>query len=173
LAEDDGVGRIVTFILTTVCSDIGGYAAGVLFGKHPMAPKLSPKKSWEGFAGSVTFCAIAGAASVALLLDGPWLGGAALGVLVAGCATVGDLMESSLKRDLGIKDMSNLLPGHGGLMDRLDSLIVVAPDLLGAALRLGAGVMSAAEIPVGRPGPGPADVHRAPAGQAAAPPGRS
>ena len=127
LAEDDGVGRIVTFILTTVCSDIGGYAAGVLFGKHPMAPKLSPKKSWEGFAGSVTFCAIAGAASVALLLDGPWLGGAALGVLVAGCATVGDLMESSLKRDLGIKDMSNLLPGHGGLMDRLDSLIVVAP----------------------------------------------
>ncbi|MFN8096944.1 MAG: phosphatidate cytidylyltransferase [Dermatophilaceae bacterium] len=127
LAEDDGIARTVVFILTTVCSDIGGYAVGVTLGKHPMAPKLSPKKSWEGFAGSVAACAIAGGTTVTLLLHGSWLGGAGLGVLVAGCATVGDLMESSIKRDLGIKDMSNLLPGHGGLMDRLDSLVMTAP----------------------------------------------
>ncbi len=127
LSEDHGIARTVVFILTTVCSDIGGYAAGVTLGRHPMAPRLSPKKSWEGFAGSVIACAIAGGASVALLLDGSWLGGAGLGALVAGCATVGDLMESSIKRDLGIKDMSNLLPGHGGLMDRLDSLVMTAP----------------------------------------------
>jgi phosphatidate cytidylyltransferase len=127
LAETDGLARTVVFILTTVCSDIGGYAAGVRFGRHPMAPRLSPKKSWEGFAGSVGACAIAGGASVALLLHGSWIGGAGLGVLVACCATVGDLMESSIKRDLGIKDMSNLLPGHGGLMDRLDSLVMTAP----------------------------------------------
>ncbi|MEI2779206.1 MAG: phosphatidate cytidylyltransferase [Tetrasphaera sp.] len=136
LAEDDGLARTVTFILTTVCSDIGGYAAGVLFGKHPMAPRLSPKKSWEGFAGSVAFCAVSGAACVSLLLDGPWAGGAALGVVVACCATVGDLMESSIKRDLGIKDMSNLLPGHGGMMDRLDSLLMTAPVCWAALLLL-------------------------------------
>lgn len=136
LAEDDGLARTVTFILTTACSDIGGYAAGVLFGKHPMAPRLSPKKSWEGFAGSVGLCAVVGALCVALLLDGSWLGGAALGCLVAVCATVGDLMESSIKRDLGIKDMSNLLPGHGGMMDRLDSLLMTAPVCWAALLLL-------------------------------------
>jgi phosphatidate cytidylyltransferase len=127
LAEDDGVGRIFVFLITTVCSDIGGYASGVLFGKHPMAPSVSPKKSWEGFAGSVLWCVVAGAVTVVLLLDGPWWGGAILGAAVAVAATLGDLAESTVKRDLGIKDMGNLLPGHGGLMDRLDSLVVSAP----------------------------------------------
>ncbi|HRC42093.1 phosphatidate cytidylyltransferase [Nostocoides sp.] len=127
LAPADGRDRIITFILVTACSDIGGYAAGVLFGKHPMAPRISPKKSWEGFAGSVLACAVAGALCLALFFDQPWFWGALLGAAVAACATLGDLMESVIKRNLGIKDMSNLLPGHGGLMDRLDSLIMTAP----------------------------------------------
>ena len=127
LAPEDGVGRVFVFLITTVCSDVGGYAAGVLFGKHPMAPSISPKKSWEGFAGSVVFCIVGGSLTVHLLLDRSWVIGVALGVGVAVAATVGDLMESLIKRDLGIKDMSNVLPGHGGIMDRLDSLVVVAP----------------------------------------------
>ncbi|GAA2476401.1 hypothetical protein GCM10009858_12300 [Terrabacter carboxydivorans] len=127
LAPEDGVGRVFVFLITTVCSDVGGYAAGVLFGKHPMAPTISPKKSWEGFAGSVVFCIVGGSLTVHLLLDHSWVIGIALGVGVAVAATVGDLMESLIKRDLGIKDMSNVLPGHGGVMDRLDSLVVVAP----------------------------------------------
>ncbi|WP_406830133.1 phosphatidate cytidylyltransferase [Pedococcus sp. KACC 23699] len=127
LAADDGARRIVLFILVTVLSDVGGYAFGVLFGKHPMAPSVSPKKSWEGFAGSVLTCVVGGAVAVVLLLDGPWWGGAVLGACVAVAATVGDLTESTIKRDLGIKDMSTILPGHGGIMDRLDSLVLVAP----------------------------------------------
>ena len=127
LAAPDGRQPIVVFILVTVFSDIGGHAVGVRLGKHPMAPSLSPKKSWEGFAGSVVTCAVVGAVSLPLLLDGLWWAGALLGAVAAGAATLGDLIESSIKRDLGIKDMGALLPGHGGLMDRLDSLVVVAP----------------------------------------------
>ncbi|MEO6791783.1 MAG: phosphatidate cytidylyltransferase [Ornithinibacter sp.] len=127
LAAPDGRQRIVVFILVTVFSDIGGYAVGVVFGKHPMAPSLSPKKSWEGFAGSVGTCAVVGSLAMPLLLGGIWWTGAVLGAVAAAAATLGDLIESSIKRDLGIKDMGSLLPGHGGLMDRLDSLVVVAP----------------------------------------------
>jgi phosphatidate cytidylyltransferase len=127
LAPEDGVARVFVFIITTVCSDVGGYAAGVLFGRHPMAPSISPKKSWEGFAGSVLLCVLGGSLTVHFLLDQWWVIGVALGVGVAVAATVGDLMESLIKRDLGIKDMSHVLPGHGGVMDRLDSLVVVAP----------------------------------------------
>nr|WP_306238036.1 phosphatidate cytidylyltransferase [Ornithinimicrobium sp. HY1745] len=123
----DGGQRIIVYALLTTMSDIGGYAVGVLFGKHPMAPSISPKKSWEGFAGSLATSALAGAISVPLLLGGDWWAGALLGVPLAFFATVGDLSESTLKRDLGIKDMGNLLPGHGGLMDRLDSLLITAP----------------------------------------------
>jgi phosphatidate cytidylyltransferase len=125
--EADGPARVVTFFLVTVASDVGGYAAGVLFGKHPMAPKISPKKSWEGFAGSALACIGAGIAAVVLLLDGQWWVGAIVGAVAVLTATVGDLGESMIKRDLGIKDMSNLLPGHGGVMDRLDSLLATAP----------------------------------------------
>lgn len=123
----DGVARVVTFIVVVVASDTGGYTAGVLKGRHPMAPTVSPKKSWEGFAGSVVASVIAGIACVVLALDGPWWVGLLLGLLVVVAATVGDLCESMIKRDLGVKDMSNLIPGHGGLMDRLDSLILAVP----------------------------------------------
>jgi phosphatidate cytidylyltransferase len=126
--DDDGVAGIITFILVTIASDIGGYVAGVLFGRHPMAPVISPKKSWEGFAGSVVFTVGAGVALVVLLLDGDWWVGVALGVIAVVMATLGDLCESVIKRDLGIKDMSQVIPGHGGLMDRLDSLLAtIAP----------------------------------------------
>lgn len=136
LAEPQGRWRIFVFILITVFSDIGGYAVGVLFGKHPMAPKLSPKKSWEGLAGSVLCCALVGGVAVPLVFEtGLWWQGAILGALIAPVATIGDLIESSLKRNLGIKDMSNILPGHGGLMDRLDSLVLVVP-LAWFALRI-------------------------------------
>jgi phosphatidate cytidylyltransferase len=125
---DDGVAGIITFILVTIASDIGGYAAGVLFGKHPMAPVISPKKSWEGFAGSLVFTVAAGWALVVYLLDGDWWVGIILGLIAVVMATLGDLCESVMKRDLGIKDMSQVVPGHGGLMDRLDSLLAtIAP----------------------------------------------
>lgn len=127
LAGQDGVERVLVFVFVTVASDTGGYIAGVLFGKHPLAPTISPKKSWEGFAGSVILCVVAGSLSLHFLLGHDWWVGLLLGVGAAVAATIGDLMESLIKRDLGIKDMSNLLPGHGGVMDRLDSLIVVAP----------------------------------------------
>ena len=126
--DDPGVQGIVAFIAITVASDTGGYVAGVLFGKHPMAPVISPKKSWEGFAGSVLFCLVVGWALVVYLLDGDWWVGLALGAIAVVMATLGDLCESVIKRDLGIKDMSQVIPGHGGLMDRLDSLLAtVAP----------------------------------------------
>ena len=121
--EDDGAVRVLVFIATVVGNDVGGYTAGVLFGRHPMAPSVSPKKSWEGMAGSIVACVAVATPIVVLGLGGPWWGGVLLGVALAVSATVGDLAESLIKRDLGIKDMSTLLPGHGGLMDRLDSLL--------------------------------------------------
>ena len=123
VVPDDGVARALAFIATVVASDVGGYAAGVLIGKHPMAPSISPKKSWEGFGGSVVGCMIVSTPILALALDAPWWAGLVYGPAIAVSATVGDLGESLIKRDLGIKDMGNLLPGHGGLMDRLDSLL--------------------------------------------------
>jgi phosphatidate cytidylyltransferase len=126
---DDGIKGVVTFILVTVSSDIGGYAAGVLFGRHPMAPVISPKKSWEGFAGSAIACVLVGWALVVYLLEGPWWVGVVLGLIAVVMATLGDLCESVIKRDLGIKDMSQIVPGHGGLMDRLDSLLATAAPI--------------------------------------------
>lgn len=127
LVEELGALRVLTYVLVTVASDTGGYAVGVLLGRTPMAPSLSPKKSWEGFAGSVGFSAVVGLLAVVLLLDGPWWAGLLLGAVAACFATVGDLAESAIKRDIGIKDMGSLLPGHGGVMDRVDSLLVTAP----------------------------------------------
>jgi phosphatidate cytidylyltransferase len=123
----DGAKRVIVFIGVTICSDIGGFAVGVIAGKHPMAPSVSPKKSWEGAAGSVVVCVIAGVGTVMVMLGGSWWAGAILGLAVAVAATVGDLTESTIKRDLGIKDMGSVLPGHGGLMDRMDSLLLAAP----------------------------------------------
>lgn len=124
---DDGPFRVLAWILVVVASDIGGYTAGVLFGRHPMAPSVSPKKSWEGFAGSLLACVGFGIGVVMLALDGPWWAGLVLGVSMAVAATLGDLAESLLKRDIGVKDMGALLPGHGGVMDRLDSIALSAP----------------------------------------------
>jgi phosphatidate cytidylyltransferase len=124
---DDGADRVVVFILAVVLSDTGGFAAGVRFGRHPMAPSVSPKKSWEGLAGSVVAATVGSVIAVPLLLDATWWQGALVGLVAVGTATAGDLAESLLKRDLGVKDMGRLLPEHGGIMDRLDSLLPTAP----------------------------------------------
>ena len=123
----NGPTRVLVFCMITVASDIGGYAVGVLAGKHPMAPSVSPKKSWEGLAGSTATCVLVGAIAVPLMLDGTAWAGALMGFVVVWLATLGDLVESMLKRDLGIKDLGRILPGHGGILDRIDSLLVVAP----------------------------------------------
>lgn len=126
--DDLGMRGVVTFITITVASDLGGYVAGVLFGKHPMAPVISPKKSWEGFVGSLIACVAVGVWLVSAFLGGDWWVGILLGLIAVVMATLGDLCESVIKRDLGIKDMSHIIPGHGGIMDRLDSLLAtVAP----------------------------------------------
>ncbi|GAA1772145.1 phosphatidate cytidylyltransferase [Nonomuraea bangladeshensis] len=122
LREEDGAHRVLIFIAVTVASDIGGYAAGVLFGRHRMTV-ISPKKTWEGFAGSLVACTAVGGWLVTWLLGGALWQGALIGALGALLATMGDLIESMIKRDLGIKDLGTILPGHGGLMDRLDSLV--------------------------------------------------
>lgn len=125
-AGDGGAARVITMVLLTAGNDTGGYAAGVFFGKHPIAPSISPKKSWEGFVGSLIAQSALGAFLVPQLLDiTPWQG-VALGLVMAITATVGDFAESAIKRDLGVKDMSQALPGHGGFMDRLDSLLINA-----------------------------------------------
>ncbi|WP_239104147.1 phosphatidate cytidylyltransferase [Microbispora corallina] len=123
LSPEDGPDRVIVFIAVTVCSDIGGYFAGILFGRHRMSPLISPKKTWEGFAGSALACVVGGSLLVHFLLDGGYWQGALIGAAGVVCATLGDLIESVIKRDLGIKDMGSLLPGHGGVMDRLDSLL--------------------------------------------------
>ena len=123
LAAETGAQRVVVFILLTISNDIGGYASGVLFGKHPIAAHISPKKSWEGFVGSLIFQGLVGALSFVWLLDAPWWQGLIVGLVMTITATGGDFAESAIKRDLGVKDMGHFLPGHGGMMDRLDSLI--------------------------------------------------
>jgi phosphatidate cytidylyltransferase len=127
LNQPDGSRRAITFVVLTVCSDTGGYAAGILLGKHPMAPGISPKKTWEGAAGSLAFCLAAGAVMVPQLLAGQLWQGLLLGLAAVVAATLGDLAESMIKRDLELKDMGRLLPGHGGIMDRIDSFLVMAP----------------------------------------------
>jgi phosphatidate cytidylyltransferase len=128
LAEpDDGNLRIIATVLAVVLSDTGGYAAGVFFGKHKLAPAISPGKTWEGFAGSVLASALGSAIFLYFALDVPFYWGLLFGAVVSPVAVVGDLAESMLKRDLKIKDMSHLLPGHGGLMDRLDSFLFAVP----------------------------------------------
>lgn len=126
LAEPDGPWRIVVFILLTIGNDIGGYATGVLFGRHPIAAQISPKKSWEGFAGSLTVQILIGVAAFIWIFDAPWWQGLIMGVVLTVTATAGDFAESAIKRDLGVKDMGTVLPGHGGIMDRLDSLVINA-----------------------------------------------
>lgn len=136
VAQDQGVGKIIMLFALPVANDTGGWLVGITVGKHPMAPSVSPKKSWEGFAGSLAATVLAGAGCV-WALGAPAWAGALLGAVVVIVSTLGDLGESLLKRDLGLKDMGTLLPGHGGLMDRLDSILVAAPVVYVAALLLG------------------------------------
>ncbi len=126
LAAPDGPWRIIVFILLTIGNDIGGYATGVLFGRHPIAPQVSPKKSWEGFAGSLVVQCLIGVSAFIWIFDAPWWQGLIMGAVLTVTATAGDFVESAIKRDLGVKDMGTLLPGHGGIMDRLDSLVINA-----------------------------------------------
>ncbi|MEU0107349.1 phosphatidate cytidylyltransferase [Streptomyces sp. NPDC006251] len=128
LTADDGPQRVLTFLLLTVVSDTGAYAVGWRFGRHKLAPRISPGKTREGLLGAVAFAMVVGALCLQFLIDdGAWWQGLVLGLAVAVSATLGDLGESMIKRDLGIKDMGTLLPGHGGIMDRLDSLLPTAP----------------------------------------------
>ncbi len=123
LAAPLGPQLIIVFVCLTIANDIGGYATGVLFGKHPIAPQVSPKKSWEGLAGSATLQMAIGAWLFEWLLGAHWWQGIIAGAIMTITATAGDFAESALKRDLGVKDLGSILPGHGGLMDRLDSLV--------------------------------------------------
>ena len=125
--HSDGALRIFTLVALIACNDTFAYFAGVLLGKHKLAPSISPKKSWEGLIGGAIAVVLGGAAIFHYLFETEWIIGAAIGVMTVITATCGDLIESAIKRDLAIKDMSNLLPGHGGIMDRLDSALFTAP----------------------------------------------
>ncbi len=125
----NGLERVMTFVVLVGCNDTFAYLTGVLFGKHPLAPKISPKKTLEGLLGSLVFTIAGGAVAFHYIMGAEWWLGALAGLLTVFTATSGDLIESALKRDMAIKDMGNLLPGHGGIMDRLDSVLFAAPAL--------------------------------------------
>jgi len=127
--DENGLERVMTFVILVGCNDTFGYFVGVLIGKHPMAPKISPKKSWEGLIGSIVFTTLGGSLMFHYVLDIHWHIGALVGLLIVFTATSGDLIESAMKRDLHLKDMGSLLPGHGGILDRLDSVLLSAPAL--------------------------------------------
>ena len=127
LAEEDGALRVALFILLCVANDTGGYVVGVLIGRHPLAPSVSPKKTWEGLLGSVVLACVIGVLGIHFMFDGDPALGALLGVATVAVATLGDLGESMIKRDLELKDMGTLLPGHGGVLDRIDSMLLAAP----------------------------------------------
>ena len=124
---EDGLSRVMTFVILISCNDTFGYLVGILIGKHPLAPQISPKKSKEGLVGSLIFTVIGGSVSFHYLLDHHWWIGAIVGLMVVFTATSGDLIESAMKRDLSLKDMGSLLPGHGGMLDRLDSALLSGP----------------------------------------------
>lgn len=125
----NGLARVMTFVILIACNDTFAYLTGLAIGKHHMAPRISPKKTWEGFIGSVIFTTIAGAIAFTTILDAQMWIGALAGLLVVFSGTAGDLIESAIKRDLAIKDMGTLLPGHGGVLDRIDSILFAAPAL--------------------------------------------
>lgn len=122
-AQPGGEWWVLAYLIVVIAIDTGAYASGILFGKHPMAPRISPKKTWEGFAGSVLAATIAGILLALFMIGADWWVGLVLGLTLVGVATLGDLTESLIKRDLGIKDISTWLPGHGGFLDRLDSML--------------------------------------------------
>ena len=125
----NGLDRVMTLVVLVGSNDTFAYLTGVLFGKHPLAPKISPKKTIEGLIGSLIFTVFGGSLAFHYIMNSDWWLGALAGILTVFTATSGDLIESALKRDMAIKDMGNLLPGHGGIMDRLDSVLFAAPAL--------------------------------------------
>jgi len=133
-AQPNGAAWTLSALIIVIAVDTGAYATGLNFGKHPMAPRISPKKTWEGFAGSVAASLIAAVLTSWLMLDEPWYFGFLLGGVIIATATIGDLSESLIKRDLGIKDISTWLPGHGGFLDRLDSTLPSAAVAYGLYL---------------------------------------
>ena len=124
---EDGLARVMTFVVVVGCNDTFGYIFGVLLGKHKLAPAISPKKTWEGLIGSLIFSILGGGLMLSLLFEKHWVVGAAIGLAAVFTATCGDLIESAIKRDLDLKDMGAILPGHGGMRDRLDSVLLSAP----------------------------------------------
>lgn len=124
-----GFQRVMTFVVLVGCNDTFGYIVGVLLGKHPLVPKISPKKTWEGLAGSIIFTVIGGCLAFKYIMDMHWWIGIIVGLMIVFTATCGDLIESAMKRDMSLKDMGTLLPGHGGMLDRLDSVVLSAPAM--------------------------------------------
>ena len=124
-----GFQRVMTFMVLVGCNDTFGYIVGVLFGKHPLVPTISPKKTWEGLAGSTLFTVIGGCLAFKYIMDMHWWIGIIVGLMIVFTATCGDLIESAMKRDMSLKDMGSLLPGHGGMLDRLDSVVLSAPAM--------------------------------------------
>lgn len=122
-SEPRGEWWTLGFIVLVILSDTGAYAAGLAWGAHPMAPVISPKKTWEGFAGGAVAALVGGVLLGQFMLGVGPLAGLILGAVMFLTATLGDLAESLIKRDIGVKDMSTWLPGHGGLLDRLDSIL--------------------------------------------------
>jgi phosphatidate cytidylyltransferase len=123
LRRDDGHWWVLAFVTTVALIDSAGYLFGRIFGRNKLAPGVSPKKTWEGLAASIAFGTVSAVSFTVFLLGGPWWVGIIFAAALILAAVFGDLAESLIKRDLGIKDMSTLLPGHGGMMDRLDSLL--------------------------------------------------
>ncbi len=129
LTLDDGLMLLIAYVLITALNDIGGYFAGTRFGRHKMAPSISPAKSWEGWVGGFA-ASLAGGLFFAVLLESlDPIHGLAIGAIAGLLAPVGDLVESLAKREIGIKDSGRLLPGHGGLLDRLDAILFCAPPV--------------------------------------------
>ncbi|CAN2209885.1 CdsA CDP-diglyceride synthetase [Candidatus Nanopelagicaceae bacterium] len=124
-----GFQRVMTFMVLVGCNDTFGYIVGVLFGKHPLVPTISPKKTWEGLAGSTVFTVLGGCLAFKYIMDMHWWIGIIVGLMIVFTATCGDLIESAMKRDMSLKDMGSLLPGHGGMLDRLDSVVLSAPAM--------------------------------------------
>ncbi len=123
LKRDDGNWWVLAFVTTVALIDSAGYLFGRIFGRNKLAPGVSPKKTWEGLAASIVIGTLSAVSFTVFLLGGPWWVGIIFASVLILAAVFGDLAESLIKRDLGIKDMSTLLPGHGGMMDRLDSML--------------------------------------------------
>jgi phosphatidate cytidylyltransferase len=135
--EPNGQWWVLTLVAVVVSADIGAYAAGVTLGKHKMTPRISPNKTWEGFAGAAVASCVTAIVMTTLLLEQSWWVGLVMGLLLLVSATGGDLTESLIKRNLGVKDMSTWIPGHGGFLDRLDSILPSAAVAFGVALAVG------------------------------------